>query len=449
MGRLVTSLLETLMTTSPPAHAADRQSLLNGIRLIFPDAEEIPSGIIIPGGLRIADRTIDRIDTNVIDEVLSSLNGCVSSNASSVHWTEKAEFTIIPLNDHGFFDRILEDKQIEEHGETGTTYRVGRPSREFITHLLCSLAQKSEAPKSARLAIIRRRAKNIRGATNVRYRSLERVEGDSLLDVIAELVMTTTLQISAKKPRADFDTLANAFLFHAAYNLDAAARLGSDPTFDPPRIQRVRRKSEGGFDAPRQSYNTDLIHHYLMGVAAEIPLLEYLSYYHIAEHFFEKVFNDELVEQVRKGITDPSFSVRRAKDIQAIIKTINNAQRQVREEGGVNEQRALELVIEKFVDIDRLINDLNAWDSTVVQHYKSSGVPFADAPKVDLLASDKADSKKALAKRIYKVRNSLVHAKEGALPKYAPFAHDAELSQEIPLMRFAAEQVIIAHGKVM
>jgi hypothetical protein len=42
-----------------------------------------------------------------------------------------------------------------------------------------------------------------------------------------------------------------------------------------------------------------------------------------------------------------------------------------------------------------------------------------------------------------------VHAKEGELPKYAPFAHDEELAREIPLMRFTAEQIVIAHGRVL
>ncbi|MCP3756302.1 hypothetical protein [Streptomyces sp. TBY4] len=433
------------MATSPTSFTVDKESLLVGVRLLFPDAEGTDDGIVIKDGLTIAGRTIDRIKTSEIDEIAKTLRECISVSTSAVHWTDKAEFTVIPLNDHGFFDGIFGERQIGEQGEEGVSYKVGKPSSVFIAHLLCSLAQNSEVLKTPRWNGIKRRTRMVRN--NPKYRNLEPIDG--LLDLIAELVMTTTLQIDASKPRVDFDTLANGFLFHAAYNLDAAARLGSDSTFGPPRIQRVRRMKELELDAPRQSYNTDLIHHYLMGVAAEIPLLEYLSYYHIAEHFFEKVFNDDLIEQVRKGITDPSFSVRRAKDIQSIIKTVNSAQKQVREEGGVNEQRALELVLAKFIDIDRLISDLNAWDGTLVAHYKTTGVPFADAGRVDLQATDSNEIKKALAKRIYKVRNSLVHAKDGALPRYAPFAHDAELSKEIPLIRFTSEQIVIAHGKAL
>ncbi|GAA4193413.1 hypothetical protein GCM10022252_36280 [Streptosporangium oxazolinicum] len=186
-----------------------------------------------------------------------------------------------------------------------------------------------------------------------------------------------------------------------------------------------------------------------MGVAARVPLLEYLSYYHIAEHFFEKVFQDDLVERVRLTITDPSFSVRRSKDIQDLIKIVTKSQRQVREEGGRNELRSLQLTLERFVDRDRLVNDLNAYDSSLVAHYGSNAVAFADADKVDLQESDLGRVFGALSRRIYKVRNSLVHAKDGAYPRYAPFMHDVDLSQEVPLMRFISEQIIIAHGKVI
>ncbi|MFH8991999.1 hypothetical protein [Streptomyces sp. NPDC017940] len=121
----------------------------------------------------------------------------------------------------------------------------------------------------------------------------------------------------------------------------------------------------------------------------------------------------------------------------------------MREEGGVNEQRALELVLERFVDISRLVAELNTYDGTLINYYKANGVPFAGANKVDLTVANEETVRTSMAKRIYKVRNALVHAKEGDLPKYAPFAHDDELSQEVPLMRFISEQIIIKHGKVL
>ncbi|MHB0890612.1 hypothetical protein [Streptomyces sundarbansensis] len=186
-----------------------------------------------------------------------------------------------------------------------------------------------------------------------------------------------------------------------------------------------------------------------MGVAAEIPLLEYLAYYHIAEHFFEKVFNEDLVRQVRSGITDPSFSARRTKDIQSIIRVVDKVQRQVKREGGVNELRSLQLVLDRFLDMPRLVADLDAHDATLADHYANNGVPFAGAGKVDIRGNDEDVIRGAVARRIYKVRNALVHAKEGEFPKYALYAHDEELGREIPLIRFIAEQIVIAQGAAL
>ncbi|CAM5494268.1 hypothetical protein SBADM41S_00716 [Streptomyces badius] len=202
-------------------------------------------------------------------------------------------------------------------------------------------------------------------------------------------------------------------------------------------------------DAPRMTYTSDLVHHYQLAVSAESPMLKYLSYYHIAEHFFEKVFNDDFVEQVRKKIADPSFSLKRSKDIQGVIKLVTSTQRKVRDEGGVDEQRALALVLERYVDIPRLVGDVRANDSSLIEHYRTTSPSFTENLPVNLEGEKESEVITALAKRIYQTRNSLVHAKDGSRPKYFPFVNDAELTKEIPLIRFCAEQVIIEHGKVI
>lgn len=429
------------MTTPDTPLIFSRENMLAGIRMIFRNAEDTPEGITVDDRDSGFSNIAGRVTNEEIEEVLAKLQEATHIDENSIFWTDSAEFHLTPLNIHGDFERFLEDKPIANEGESSVTYLVGQPSNTTAAYLLCWIAQRQEFSRSRRWIMLRNRTRNIRSRLADDSDPAER----SLLSMASTVLRVTTLQIRANNTRSDFESLAHAFLFQAAYNLDTSARIGLDPHLSTPRIQKVRRAQESTFDAPRQSYDADLVSHYLMGVAAEMPLLEYLSYYHIAEHYFDKVFNADLVDQVRVSITDPSFSVRRSKDIEKIIKTIDRAHRQVREDG-VNEQRALELVLEKFVDVDRLISDLNAWDGNIVQYYKTYGVPFAGASKLDLQPSDGGEVKKAIARRIYKVRNALVHAKEGSLPKYAPFAHDVELAQEIPLMRFAAEQIIIKNG---
>lgn len=438
------------MTPIGSSVSVDKEQLFTALSRIFPGLSQYETGLFLSEQLQLfEDRVIDGVTVGEINEINARLASAVTRGGGGIIWPNGAEFVVSSLNDDRSFDRFFDDRSIEGQGEHALTYRISKPSKEFTAFLLCSLSDDEAVRTSSRWALIRHRARMIRNGRGPR-RVLEELRDGSLLDLVGDLLGISTLRVESPKVRSDFEVLANSFLFHVAYNMDIAARLGNvaDLFFRGSRIQRVRRVNPDVFDAPRQTYNTDLVHHYLVGVAAEIPLLQYLSYYHIAEHYFEKVFNDDLVEQVQKAITDPSFSVRRAKDVQGIVKVVNKAQRQVKEEGGVNELRALQLVIEKFVDLGRLADDLDAYDGTLVQHYKQYGVPFAEAGKVDLRLPDVDDAKVALAKRIYKIRNALVHAKEGTLPRYAPFAHDEELAKEIPLIRFAAEQVIIAHGRI-
>ncbi|MGW0801827.1 hypothetical protein [Nonomuraea sp. NPDC002799] len=426
-----------------------REDVVEGLTRIFPRSAIDGEYILLSEQLRLSeDQAHDRIPISEVDSLIESLSGSMLVRDAGVAWADHAEFLITPLGD-GRFDRIFSGNSVVGYGENALSYAAGPPSRELVILLCAFFANATEHRRSRRLMFLRDRFR--RASRYGPVRDGEKVTYTSVLDAAADFMPMTTLKVAAPGSRNDFEGLATSFLFHAAYNLDSAARLsgGFDEVFRDSRIQRVRRVDPSGLDAPKRVYGSDLVQHYLMGVSAEIPLLEYLAYYHIAEHYFEKVFNDDLVEQVRNEITDPSFSARRSTDIHRVIKAINKVQRQVREEGGVNEQRALQLVLERFVDIDRLTSDLNAYDSSLITYYKTSHAPFAESGKADLTASDHSEVKGALAKRIYKVRNALVHAKEGALPKYAPFVHDIELAREIPLMRFAAEQIIIAHGKVL
>ncbi|MGW6454399.1 hypothetical protein ACWF94_00480 [Streptomyces sp. NPDC055078] len=431
----------------------DEKSIMEALRIVFRrggdrEGEDFTllSPISLPDGASIVG-----VESVEVSAIVDRLNQAKRKTETSFHWDDRAEFSLISLDSIGTFDRYFEDSEFNGQGENALTFRVGRPSREFTAYLLCMVAQNHSFLATARGRMVLNR---IRGADKPAMRGSIRTgrKGpgiESLFDVISEGLRATTLRIDAVKARSDFEALANSFLFHAAYNTDAAARIGLEPWFRPRAIQRVRRSQTGSMDAPRQTYEADLVHHYLMGVAAEIPLLEYLAYYHIAEHFFEKVFNEDLVRQVRSGITDPSFSARRTKDIQSIIRIVDKVQRQVKREGGVNEQRSLQLVLDRFLDVPRLVADLDAHDATLADHYANNGVPFAGAGKVDIRGNDEDVVRGAVARRIYKVRNALVHAKEGEFPKYAPYAHDEELGREIPLIRFIAEQIVIAQGTAL
>jgi hypothetical protein len=394
---------------------------------------------------------VSRLENADLKIAIGELNNANRENAAQLKWNNRCEFIIVrngALGPAGIMPRDLEE--IASSEETGLKYSVGNPSLEYSLNLL--LEAKTTTSSIPRIPFFIQNARRRMRDRRMRYVDPSSTNSDvSLSGLMGEVMPFMTLRIESARPRADFKDAAEAFLFQLAFNYDVSFRVASDieHLFGAGRVRRRGRAAEAAMDAPRMTYNSDLVHHYQLAVSAESPMLQYLSYYHIAEHFFEKVFNDDFVEQVRRKIADPAFSLKRSKDIQGVIKLVTATQRRVRDEGGVDEQRALALVLENFVGLDRLLDDLRAHDPDLIDYYKANSPSFSENVTVNLEADRDVEVKAALAKRIYQTRNSLVHAKDGARPKYFPFVDDTELSKEIPLLRFCAEQIIIAHGKVM
>ena len=264
-------------------------------------------------------------------------------------------------------------------------------------------------------------------------------------------IKTVRVRSDAKASTSRMSTLANAFLFQLAYNtdialvpqreLDAFARAG--------RISRMRRNRANEIDAPRRTYNPDLIHHYLLAISTDNPVVEYLSHYHTLEHFYESVFHDDLISSIQSQITEPSFSYRRKKDIRSLIKTIRKSLKIQDDTITFSEEQALRLTLERFVRIDDLVADLDNYDDTLIPHYQATKVGFAHATEIDLSSADHDVVIKKLSKRIYATRNALVHSKDGDKAKYTPFVDDHELAKELPLLRFIAERTILANSTMV
>jgi hypothetical protein len=236
------------------------------------------------------------------------------------------------------------------------------------------------------------------------------------------------------------------------YNLDIAfvPQRSLDELSRRGRISRMRRARIGEVDPPRRLYNEDLIHHYLLAVSTDNPVVQFLSYYHILEHYFEAVFNDDLIDSIKERLTHPGFSYKRKKDIEQIINLIKKSLR-VRNDGvGFSENEALRLCLERFVSIPELVTRLEEYDRTVLDYYRDNKVSFADGVAVDLRGGDsEGDIRKNLARRIYATRNALVHSKDGERGNYTPFIDERALAREIPVMRFMAEMVILRESELL
>lgn len=328
-----------------------------------------------------------------------------------------------------------------EDTENNLTYSLGRPSSQFVLFLIKNAVEYGE-PRAL--------SRPIMNSSMIR-RAIE--EQPCVLDYLKKFIagrMTLKVSSTARKSANEFDKFSSAFLFNITYNTDTALvqQRDFDELLRTGRITRNRRSNIDEIDPPRRAYIPDLIHHYQLAVGTENPMLEYISYYHIAEHFFESVFNEALVEKVRNKLTHPDFSYKRKKDISSLIKEIGKSIKMRDESMTFNEQEGLRLTLQKYLDVNELVCKLNEYDSSLVEYYKLESVSFSGANTVHLEGDDEEVIYKNLAARIYKNRNSIVHSKESEKAKYTPFRDDKTLVKEVPLLRFISEKIIFETSTV-
>lgn len=344
--------------------------------------------------------------------------------------------------DRAVMGRRFRDEPLSIHDpQAGLSYELGRSSLEYLLYLLLYL-EKEVGPRWMPHYLF-----------FSRYRNLSESDSDAL-EVFQELtpaLLTVRVTSSSQRSRKYWKPYIDGFLFHFSYNLDWAIM----PEYDfeqlagRSRFRRMRRSSPQELEAPRRHYVSDLVHHYRLGVSSESPMLEYLSYYHVAEHWFENVYHDDLIARVQGLITDPGFSHRRKNDVRKLIRSVTRAV-QLRDEELVisSEQAALKLTLEKYIVLSDLKDDIHGFRPDLIRFYAQNKVPFSDGDVVDLESRDHAKVLTALSNRIYKTRNALVHSKEGGRGKFTPFVDDADLNAEIPLVRFVAERIIIMSSEL-
>jgi len=414
--------------------------LVNSIAELLRAEVQIEDGIATYTARRNNEEITD-IELSVLDEVISKLENfeiygettLTTSHTYEVLVREESRFS--PLRRNNGHDYLTIDDQ-----ENGLIYKLARPSNEYVLFLI-DKASAVDNPRALTSPAVER----------IIERSKE--EGHSGIDLVRScLPRFMTIQIVSTKARqkSEFEKFGTAFLFNFSYNTDSALvqQRNFDELLRTGRITRTRRVSIDELDAPRRHYVTDLIHHYQLAVGSDNPMLEFISYYHIAEHFFEAVFHDDLIENIRTKITSADFSYKRKKDISVLIKHISKSVKHRDESVTFSEQEALRLTILNYCDLEGLKSKIIDYDSNLIDYYKSTTVEFSAGNTVDFDDLDHEKIVKHLAFRIYKTRNAVVHSKDSDKSKYTPFRDDTHLVKEVPLIRFISEQIIFKTSSV-
>lgn len=238
----------------------------------------------------------------------------------------------------------------------------------------------------------------------------------------------------------------NSFLFNFCYNYGYSFRIMN--SLDELLNIRYRNKNSSykseELDAPRLLYKQDLTEQYHMAVSSEDPFVQFIGFYHIMEYFYEEIYKEGLVNNVKEILLDPGFSTKRKKDIMKLVDLIN---KKITESTVGSELEALELTLRKYIDIEKIIEKLNEIDKDIIEYYKNNKVNFSNGDAIDLIG-DKKHIFKKLANRVYKTRNSLVHSKSNEVRLnergiYKPFKDSKALLKEIPLLKVISEEIII------
>jgi len=324
-------------------------------------------------------------------------------------------------------------------------YCLDLPSNEYLLFFIENLVKLAESENISRPFMLHR-LRSIYVHINNDGETIE------LFDILKEMIprfLTLQINSEADKTLKEFESLSSSFLFTIGFNTDLSF-LPFNITEDFTRAVRIGQLSRSrieDIEPPKRKYQQDLILFYQKGISSESADLQFLSFYHIMEHFFEKIYNEDLLQSVKNKLTTPNFSYKRSQDLNSLVKTIQNKLRYKNEEFQIIEPEALKLVLDKFVeDFEDIKDEINTYDSNLLDYYKTNEISFSKGNRVNF-DEDRQAVLKNLRERIYKTRNSIVHSKETDKAKYLPFKHDKELGIEIILMRIIAEHIIIASSK--
>ncbi|MGW3642917.1 hypothetical protein [Streptomyces sp. NPDC005131] len=166
------------------------------------------------------------------------------------------------------------------------------------------------------------------------------------------------------------------------------------------------------------------------------PPYVFLSYYQVLEHFLPLAHLRDGIKVLRRELRDPFFDENKDS---TLIKLMNSIERTKQ----VSEEDQLKVLLRDFVREGKIAEFFN---STAMKHFGSKG-PISGVP--DISMHPKSDPLSTqVAKRVYALRNRIVHAKDDpkydSIPVLLPRSAEANsLKPDVALARLLATEVLI------
>ncbi|MCO7271578.1 hypothetical protein [Cellulosimicrobium cellulans] len=392
------------------------------------------------------------------DEAISTLKG--SQFESSVLFTEFSYEVV--LDERGPTtgpSRLRRGGKWVGHSDDGhLKYEVDKPT-DAMAIALCLATKEDEDRRQNRLPVhhLFRRMRWGRGVAEMRMlRDLDEAADDDdaydLLSVLSSAVRTSSLRLVSERERArhHFETMASAVSFEFAFQTGIAVALaGSASSSYRTRSARPRRSSDQDLGFPQRRYVESIVGHYIEGLAEASELARFLSFYHVAEHFFDQVLEADIVRRLQGKMTEPGFSVRRPEDVATLIPIVKKNFRARDDQVLLADERAaLALTLRKYVVRSELETALSRHLGEALNLYFAEAPEFVKAGGVVRRDVDDQKFFGALAQRLYAVRNALVHRKSAARGRYEPAKHRDQLARETAVMQVLAEQIILGTSTI-
>lgn len=364
------------------------------------------------------------------------------------------------------------DKNFEVFLSTNDVWRPSRHSYQSVEVTDSTLEIKytiSELSKAAVFYLLYKRVEDIGyperfGALayfeNMDFRSrrrvrLQQIEFDNnaeyrpFLEFLSEQIVPYyySLKISSEKPCTIdvFKQYKDSFVFTYIYNkhrpiveADSLNKIGEN--------RGLLGVNRNDIEAPKRRYDPYVIEYYRQASESSDPFIQFISYYHILEYFYDEVFNKKLVDDMMERITHPNFSYRNRDQLKKLAEFSHKRLKGFGEDGQGNELESLKYVLKEYVNIEELKQRLQELRQDIT-YYENNNVDFSKGPK---LKFNDDGVYTAMAKRIYFTRNSLIHSKSNRKSQtYRVSTHRDILKNEIPMLEAISELVILNSSEIM
>jgi len=209
---------------------------------------------------------------------------------------------------------------------------------------------------------------------------------------------------------------------------------------------RSRSKTAESLPTVRFDYDPKPMSLYWYGKsAAEMPLLQFLAYYQVLEFFFPAYSDVEAQRTLRNTLRNPAFDYMRDADVAKLLGELKVG---AGGRGHRKESEQLDATIRHCVNADEL-RDFLFLDKDRYKYYTSDKGKNIVRERLPLKEKSN-DHREAVAKRIYDIRNRIVHTKGSDEYEKPLFPFDPAtkyLLHEIDLVEFLARKALIASNR--